>query len=120
MNSNQKGKVGERDLSLFLADHGHPARRSQQYCGHTGGESADIRCDSLSFLHIECKRVERLSLYEALAQALRDCGNKIATVWHRKNHEEWVVILRAEDFLHLLNESDWVKRPDYKKALESI
>lgn len=119
MNSNQKGKRGERELSLFLNDNGHRARRSQQYCGNTG-DAADIHCPSLEFLHIECKRVEAGNPYVWLKQSMRECGKKIATVFHRRNNEEWVVIIRAEDFLHILNESDWVKRPDYRAAIESI
>jgi Holliday junction resolvase len=120
MNSNQKGKRGERELSLFLKDNGHHARRSQQYCGNTGGQSADIVCDSLDFLHIECKRVESFSLYPSLKQAIRDSGEKIASVWHKKNHEEWVVVIRAEDFLHILNQTDLVSKLNYRKALEAL
>lgn len=120
INGRQKGARGERELALFLTDAGFPAKRGVQFSqGKHGLTGADVLCESLP-LHIECKRVEKLSLYEALSQALRDAGSKIATVWHKKNNHEWVVILRAEDFLDIIRRSDLVDGVNYKKAIESI
>jgi len=102
INSRAKGQKGELELSHYLNEKGYSARRGQQFSG--GADSPDVICPSLPF-HIECKRVERLKLYEALKQAMRDSegGDKVPTVWHRKNREEWVVILRADDFLDLVD-----------------
>lgn len=100
MNSRAKGKRGELELAHFLAEHGHPARRGQQFSG--GTDSPDVVAESLSHLHIECKRVEAGNLYEWLRQASRDAGPvKIPVVFHRRNDEEWVVVLKAADFLGL-------------------
>lgn len=52
---------------------------------------------------------DRLQLYEALEQAVRDSreGEK-PVVMHRKNNCEWVAILRLEDFCEILRE--WSNR----------
>jgi Holliday junction resolvase len=119
--SRAKGARGERELALFLTDAGFPAKRGVQFSqGKHGLTGADVLCEALDFMHIECKRVEKLSLYEALSQALRDAGSKIATDWHKKNNHEWVVIIRAEDFLDIIRRSDLVDQADYKKAIETI
>lgn len=90
-------------MALFLQEHGFEARRGQQNKG--GSDSPDV-ITNLPGIHAECKRTETLSLYVAMAQAIRDAGTKIPTVWHKRNHKEWLVILRADDFLKLLPE-DW-------------
>ena len=57
MNSNNKGKNGERELATILREYGYDSRRGQQYCGSNG--DADVV--GLPGVHIECKRVERLN-----------------------------------------------------------
>lgn len=60
MNSNQKGKKGERELAAILKSYGYEdSRRGQQYCGSNG--DADVV--GLPGIHIECKRVSRCSRY---------------------------------------------------------
>lgn len=71
MNSRAKGQRGERELADFLARHGLPARRGQQFAGSPW--SPDVVCPGLPF-HIEVKRTERLNLDAACAQAERDAG----------------------------------------------
>ena len=58
----EKGKRGERELAGRLRDHGYDCRRGQQFCGASG--DADVT--GLPGIHIECKRVERLNLQEAM------------------------------------------------------
>lgn len=55
MNSNRKGKEGERELANLLKSHGYDCRRGQQFCGSNG--DADVV--GLPGIHIECKRVEK-------------------------------------------------------------
>ena len=82
MNSKQKGARGERELSSKLKEYGYETRRGQQYCGANG--DADVV--GLPGIHIECKRVERLNLYDAISQAKADAkNNEIPTVFHRKD-----------------------------------
>lgn len=95
--SKDKGRRGERELVGKLREHGFTnARRSQQYCGK-GEEAADI-VDALPKIHIECKRVERLNVQEAVDQAKRDAkqGNMPA-VFHRRNNEQWLVTIGQLD-----------------------
>lgn len=103
MNSREKGKKGERELAGILKAHGYKARRGQQYCG-TSGE-ADVV--GIPGVHIECKRVETLNIYTAMAQAVRDARpGEIPTVFHRKNREDWLVTMRLEDYLDGRKEAD--------------
>lgn len=99
MNSRQKGKRGELGLAKALREAGYEARRGQQYSGTE--TSADVV--GLPGIHIECKRVEALRLYDALAQAKRDTGESedLPAVFHRKNNEPWVVIMYMDDWLDL-------------------
>ena len=103
INSKAKGSRGERELAKILREHGYlQAKRSQQYCGANG--DADI-IDALPFIHIECKRVERLNIYDAIAQAKNDAkAAEIPSVFHRKNRCEWLVTLTLEDWLKLYQE----------------
>ncbi len=70
MNSREKGKRGERELASKLREYGYGTRRGQQYCGANG--DADVV--GLPGIHIECKRVERLNLDDAMTQAKADSG----------------------------------------------
>lgn len=105
MNSREKGKRGERELALFLREHGYEARRGQQYSGANG--DADV--EGLEGVHIECKRVENLNIDKAMEQSVRDAyadsikqGKTLTpTVFHRKNGKKWLVTLSAEDFLKI-------------------
>ncbi len=99
MNSRSKGKRGELEVAHILNKHGYTdARRGQQY--HGGGDSPDVR--GLPGVHIEVKRVERLNLTEAYAQAIRDAADgEIPAVFHKRNREPWMVTVTLEDFLKL-------------------
>jgi len=101
MNSREKGKRGERELAAALRANGYDCRRGQQYCGANG--DADVV--GLPGLHIECKRVERLNLEDAMGQAAADAktGEKPA-VFHRKNHAPWMVTMLLDDFMELYRE----------------
>lgn len=100
-NSNRKGKVGELELSRVLREHGYDTRRGQQYCGADG--SADVI--GLPYMHIECKRVEKLNLDAAMAQARSDAREgEIPCVMHRKNREPWKATLLLDDLIEMYRE----------------
>ena len=101
MNSRTKGAAGERELARKLQEYGYTCRRGQQYCGASG--DADVI--GLTGIHIECKRVERLNLYDAVDQAKRDSrtGEKPA-VFHRNNNREWLVTMPLSDWMELYKE----------------
>lgn len=100
INSRQKGCRGERELADFLRQRGHDARRGQQFSGGTG--SPDVVCATLPGVHIEVKRVEAGNPYVWLKQAIRDAGNKMPLVAHRRNKEDWIAVVRLADLLPLL------------------
>lgn len=101
MNSRQKGKRGELELAKVLREHGYDTRRGQQYSGTE--TSADVV--GLPGIHIECKRVENLNVYNALAQAIRDTGESgdLPAVFHRKNNQPWLVTMRLDDWLKIFS-----------------
>ena len=97
----EKGKRGERELAGRLRDHGYDCRRGQQFCGTSG--DADVT--GLPGIHIECKRVERLNLQEAMEQSKRDARTgEMPTVFHRRDRSEWLVTMRLEDWIQLYKE----------------
>lgn len=102
MNSRAKGASGERELAHELEKYGFKTRRGQQFCGANG--DADVV--GIDGLHIECKRVERLNIHDAMKQSLRDAreGEK-AVVMHRKNKTNWLVTMTLEDFMELWKEA---------------
>ena len=101
MNSRNKGATGERELAKVLRGYGYNCRRGQQYCGANG--DADVV--GMPGLHIECKRVERLNLDDAMAQAKSDAREEeIPVVMHRKNNGEWRVTISLEDFVVIYRE----------------
>lgn len=101
MNSRSKGATGERELAKKLREYGYEARRGQQYAGSNG--DADVV--GLPSVHIECKRVERLNLYDAMSQSKRDArSGELPVVMHRKNHCDWLVTMSLDDFITLYRE----------------
>ena len=98
--SRSKGKKGELELAKKLREYGYDCRRGQQYCGANG--DADVV--GLPGIHIECKRVERLDLYGAMAQAMADSKDKTPVVIHRKNHCDWLVTMRLADWIEIYRE----------------
>ena len=101
MNSRNKGAVGERELASKLTEYGFPSRRGQQFSGANG--DADVV--GLPWIHIECKRVERLNLQEAYDQSRRDAReDEIPVVMHRKNNCKWLVTMSLEDWIDFYRE----------------
>ena len=100
-NSRRKGKDGELELVRKLKDLGYDVRRGQQYCGANG--DADVI--GLDGIHIECKRVEQLRLWDALAQAKADAReDELPVIMHRKNNCPWVVIQPLDDWIKMYRE----------------
>ena len=97
-NSRAKGAKGERELARKLREYGYDCRRGQQYCGANG--DADVV--GLEGIHIECKRVERLNIEDAVAQAKRDAREgEVPAVFHRKNNHEWLVTMPLPDWIRM-------------------
>lgn len=104
MNSRAKGKRGEREAAALLTANGFPARRGCQFEGSP--DSPDVQCPFFVGVHFECKRTQRTDLEGWMAQAVADAGTKLPVVLHRKNRGPWIGIVRAEDLLSLLKETN--------------
>jgi Holliday junction resolvase len=102
INSKAKGAKGERELSNKLKEYGFNTRRGQQYCGANG--DADVV--GLPGIHIECKRVEKLNIYDAVDQSKWDSTNtsKLPAVFHRKNNCEWLVTMPLDKWIEIYRE----------------
>lgn len=97
--SQRKGAAAERELTSILRNAGYDVERggSQTY-----GEIPDIV--GLPGIHIECKRVERLNISEAMQQAVRDSErfeDGSPTIFHRRSREKWLVTMFLDDWLQL-------------------
>lgn len=106
INSKQKGKAGELELSRTLNQYGYKTRRSVQYNGKAEEGQPDLV--GLPGIHVECKRTEKFKLYDAVEQAKRDSvatgKNDLPAVFHRKNNCEWVVVMPLKDWMQIYME----------------
>jgi hypothetical protein len=100
INSRQKGAAGERELAKVLSELlGTSARRGQQF---SGIEGKDIVID-IDGLHVECKRVEKLNIHNAVEQSKRDASaGEVPIVCHRKNKTNWLVTLELSELTSLV------------------
>lgn len=106
-NSREKGAAGERELAAFLRSYGFDARRGQQYCGANG--DADVV--GMPGVHIECKRVEKLNIYDAMNQAISDAKvGELPVVMHRKNRKIWLATMPLTDFIKLMQKEEGEKK----------
>lgn len=97
--SQRKGAEGERELASLLRGYGYDTERGGSM---SFGDVPDLV--GLPGIHIECKRVEKLNVPEAMQQAVRDAErfeDGIPALFHRRNRQPWLVTLRLEDFMHL-------------------
>lgn len=97
--SQRKGRGGEIELSRILQGYGYDVQpgRAASY-----GSTPDI--SGLSGIHIECKRNERLNVWEAMAQATRDAEkfqDGAPAVFHRRNRQSWLVTMRLPDWMEM-------------------
>ena len=87
----RKGRAGELELAHLLQDYGYPVEPGQAV---SYGATPDLV--GLLGVHIECKRVERLNVPEAMAQAERDAEkfkDGVPALFHRRNRCPWLVTM---------------------------
>lgn len=100
-NSRAKGARYERHVASIFRDEGYEARRGQQFSGIHG--DADVI--GPPGIHIECKAVERLNLYDAIAQSKRDAREgEIPIVIHKKNNCADLVSMEFSEWIKLYRE----------------
>ena len=107
--SREKGKRGERMFASLCRDNGFDAHRTQQYCGSTG-EAADVV--GLPNIHAEVKFVERLNIYDAVEQSIRDAGNDMPIVAHKRSRFPWLITMPADVFFKIYKESTFCEVDD--------
>lgn len=103
--SRNKGARGERLWRDICREHGFDASRTAQHSGKAGG-MADVV--GLPGIHCEVKNVERLNIWDAMEQSIRDSETaeegEIPIVAHTKNYHGFLVTMRAEDFFRMYSE----------------
>ena len=99
VNSREKGKRYERHVASLFRSEGYEARRGQQYNGLDGDDVVGV-----PGIHIECKAVERLNLYDAIAQSKRDAKGQVPVVIHKKNNCNDLVTMEFSDWIQLYKE----------------
>ena len=95
----RKGRGGELEICRILQANGVDARPGQAV---SYGSTPDVT--GISGIHAEIKRVERLNVPEAMAQAIRDSEkfqDGTPTLFHRRNRSPWLVTMRLEDWILL-------------------
>ena len=94
----------ERELAAVLREYGYDMERGGSM---SFGEVPDLV--GLPGVHIECKRVERLNVPEAMQQAVTDSQrfkDGMPALFHRRNRQPWLVTIRLEDFMQLYQGKD--------------
>ena len=102
--SQRKGADGERELAAVLREYGYDMERGGSM---SFGEVPDLV--GLPGVHIECKRVERLNVPEAMQQAVTDSlrfKDGMPALFHRRNRQPWLVTIRLEDYMQLYQRKD--------------
>ena len=95
----RKGRRGEEELADVLREYGYDIQRGGSM---TFGEVPDLV--GLPGVHIECKRVEKLNIDQAMQQAITDAerfNDGVPIVFHRKNRRPWLVTLRLSNFMSI-------------------
>lgn len=99
----RKGAEGERSLARKLQEFGFDVHR-----GFTFHHESDVV--GLEGIHCEVKRVEKLNIHKAMAQAVEESEKRqdgAPTVFFKRDREEWLVCMRLPDWIKLY--MDWRK-----------
>lgn len=100
--SQRKGRDGERELRDVLQSYGY-----QVECGEPVSFGIVPDLVGLPGIHIECKRVEKLNIPEAMRQAVRDSEkfrDGMPALFHRRNRQPWLVTMRLDDWMKVYTE----------------
>ena len=108
INPNIKGSVAEREvarkMSTYKLPNGEPVI-AERGCQHAGGPNSPDVKHNIPNVHIEVKRLEKMSpsiARKSLDQSKRDAGENLPVVVWRSNRTDWVAMLSFDDLLQLL------------------
>lgn len=97
--SKRKGKSGELELARILREkYGFENVRR----GHVFEHESDVV--GLDGIHVECKRHERLNVFEAMEQAVEEADKRkdgTPAVFFRKDRTGWLVAMRLDDWVEM-------------------
>jgi hypothetical protein len=82
-----------------------------EFAERMANESPATACAGMAWLVCEVREGKRLNIHEAVAQAQRSAGGRVAVVAHRRRGGGWVVTMEAKTFFRLL-------RGDFAEANE--
>lgn len=107
MNQKKKGSRRELELAHIFQDKGFKeAHRTQQFCGDTSDNAADVV--GLPYIHVECKGTQVTNINSFIKQAKRDSAKKkmeeLPTVFYKRNNEPWLVVMDLNDWFKLYDE----------------
>jgi Holliday junction resolvase len=102
LNARAKGQRGEREACKLMEKHGFSASRNWQAAG--AKERPDLHTNFPDH-HVEVKWVEKLNIWAAMEQAMRDAkpGHE-PVVLHKRNNSKWLITLDAESYICLVKE----------------
>lgn len=111
--SKNKGKVGERAWTKLLLDRGWQAKRTGFHQSQQGHDAPDVTCPELP-VHWEVKNQETSQPRKWMDQSIKDAkAYEVPAVVWKANRKPWLAILKADDFLTILQCCDL-------KALEEL
>lgn len=97
--SQRKGRGGELEIVKIFQSYGIDAQPGQAV---SYGSTPDVV--NIPGVHPEIKRVERLNVPEAMAQAVRDSkkfNDGMPVLFHRRNRQGWLCTMRLDEWLEL-------------------
>lgn len=99
INSRDKGRRYEIHIAKRIREYGYEAERG---CQHAGGkDSPDVKSNMVG-IHWECKKTEKLNIWNALKQSERDAGeDEIPAVVFSRNRTPDYVALPFDDFMRM-------------------
>ena len=100
----RKGVVGEREVAALLEAHGWTVRGLEGQGDHLATKlTVSEGAEGSWTLHVECKRQERLQLWQWIEQANREAPpGTVPVVVFRRSRGEWRADLRLTDLLRLI------------------
>lgn len=118
-----KGNAGERAWRDCLNETFNTKYGRTPMSGAIDGLKGDVRklpkapATIADDFHWEVKRVEKINIHKSTAQAIRDAQPPaIPCVAFRRNHGEWMVCLRKDDFFDLLLELQQLRNDNKGKT----
>ena len=110
--SRDKGARGERLLVHYLESLGMSVKR-----GYVFLKQSDLI--GIPGIHIECKFMEALNVRKAMTQAIEEAKKRkdgMPTVFWKKSREEWLTVMRTEDWVRLYKMARWRGLDDTERA----